>query len=185
MHRFIWLGLLIGMASCSALKEAVEGEDETTEDPADGTADEGTADEGEVVNTDHYMEIRSKVMVELYTTNDDGQREFLSWDEAVGPVGEFPFGSIFVAAYRPEDEGREHYFDEHTVTRPRVTGDTYRLQVDPEATEAINIYATLDVRSDGIVGSAEPLGIHPDSIEVEAYGEMTNADLVILVDWDH
>ena len=184
MHRFIWLGLLIGMASCSALKEAVNGEDEATEDPTDGTADEGSADEGEVVNTDHYMEIRSKVMVELYTTNDDGQREFLSWEEAVGPVGEFPFGSIFVAAYKPEDEGREHYFDEHTVTRPRVTGDTYRLQVDPEATEAINIYATLDVRSDGIVGSAEPLGIHPDPIEVEAYGEMTNADLVILVDWD-
>jgi|TARA_B110000495_G_C22977906_1_gene574550 hypothetical protein len=184
VHRFIWLGLLIGMTSCSALKEAVNGEDETTEDPTDGTADEGSADEGEVVNTDHYMEIRSKVMVELYTTNDDGQREFLSWDEAVGPVGEFPFGSIFVAAYKPEDEGRQHYFDEHTVTRPRVTGDTYRLQVDPEATGVINIYATLDVRSDGIVGSAEPLGIHPDPIEVEAYGEMTDADLVILVDWD-
>ena len=184
MHRFIWLGLLVGMVSCSALKKAVEGEDETTGDQTDGTADEGAADEGEVVNTDHYMEIRSKIMVELYTTNDDGQREFLSWDEAVGPVGEFPFGSIFVAAYKPEDEGRENYFDEHTVTRPRVTGDTYRLQVDPEATGTINIYATLDVRSDGIVGSAEPMGIHPDPIKVEAYGEMTDADIVILVDWD-
>ncbi len=57
VHRFIWLGLLIGMASCSALKKAVEGEDETTEDQTDGTADEGAADEGEVDNTDHYIRL--------------------------------------------------------------------------------------------------------------------------------
>ena len=177
-------GLLCLVTCSSEGKQAdtgASGGDDTVVPDDGGTADGGVDEEPD---TEHYMQIKARVQVELYTTNDDGGREFLSWDEAVGPVGEFPFGSIFVAAYRPEDEGREHYFDQHTVTRPRVTGDVYRLDVDPEATETINIYATLDVRADGVVGSEEPMGIHPDPITVEAYAESTDANIVILVDWD-
>jgi len=70
------------------------------------------------------------------------------------------------------------------VTRPRTDGDYYRLKIDPAAAAEVNLFATLDVRSDGIVGSAEPIGIHPDTIQVEAYVENTDANLVILVDWD-
>lgn len=177
------IGLLCLVTCSSDGKQADTGASETDEQstldgdgPTDGSEEE--------VNTDHYMQIKARVQVELYTTNEDGGREFMSWDDAVGPVGEFPFGSIFVAAYKPEDEGRENYFDQHTVTRPRVTGDYYRLDVDPEATDSINIYATLDVRGDGVVGSEEPMGIHPDPIVVEAYAEATDANIVILVDWD-
>lgn len=180
--RLFWL---LGLVTCSSDGKKVDTGASSSQTEA--SADEGNPtdepDEDEP-STEHFMEIKARVQVELYTTNDDGGREFLSWDEAVGPVGEFPFGSIFVAAYRPEDEGRENYFDQHTVTRPRVTGDLYRLEVDPEQTDSINIYATLDVRGDGIVGSEEPMGIHPDPIVVEAYGEQSEANIVILVDWD-
>ena len=67
-------------------------------DKKDGAADQGSSggdgagEEGEEdINTDHYMVIRSEVMVELYTTNDEGVREFKEWEEAVGIGGDFPF----------------------------------------------------------------------------------------------
>ena len=180
-----WFGLLCLVACTSAEKQSDSGSPAASNGASAGAVADGTGAAGEEAeNIDHYMQVRARVQVELYTTNESGGREFLSWDDAVGPVGEFPFGSVFVAAYRPEDEGLESYFDQHTVTRPRVTGDVYRLDVDPEAADSINIYATLDVRGDGVVGSAEPMGIHPDPIAVEAYGEVTDADVVILVDWD-
>ena len=138
----------------------------------------------EDVDTDHYMVVRSKVMVELYTTDEVGVRSFMSWEDAVGIGGEFPFGSIFVAAYLPGTDGREFYFDQDTVTRPRVDGDFYRLEINPERASAVNIYASLDVRGDGIVGSEEPMGVHPNEIPVEAYGSFDSGNIVILVDWE-
>ncbi len=180
--RLFGLLCLVTCTSGDSQKDTSSAASETETTGEANPDDGGPEDEGP--NTDHFMEIKARVQVELYTTNEAGGREFLSWDDAVGPVGEFPFGSVFVAAYRPDDEGREDYFDQHTVTRPRVTGDMYKLDIDPEAVDAVNIYATLDVRGDGVVGSNEPMGIHPDPIPVEAYGSLTDANVVILVDWD-
>ncbi len=167
----------------SKKKDAETADDAVVEESSDGgeTSDEEVEDDA---NTDHYMTVRSEVMVELYTTDEEGVRQFLPWDDAVGIGGEFPFGSIFVAAYLPGTDGREFYFDQHTVTRPRVGGDFYRLEIDPERTGAINIYASLDVRGDGIVGTDEPMGVHPNEITVEAHGSFEDGDIVILVDWD-
>ncbi len=183
--------MLVAVA-CSAPNGEKSSEDEATEDSTieqSGSDQDnggfGGEDGGEEVDEDaDWMTIRSRVQVDLYTTDDDGARTFLSWDDAVGPAGEFPFGSIFVAAYTPGAEGTENYIAQHTVTRPRTTGDYYRLSIDPERAGQVNLFATLDVRSDGIVGSAEPMGIHPDSVQVEAFVELTDTDLVILVDWD-
>ncbi|MEC9391014.1 MAG: hypothetical protein VX944_13155, partial [Myxococcota bacterium] len=134
-----WLGLLCLVACTSAEKQSDSGSSAAPDDGSPGTvADGSTVSDDEAENIDHYMQIRARVQVELYTTNESGGREFLSWDDAVGPVGEFPFGSVFVAAYRSDDEGLESYFDQHTVTRPRVTGDVYRLDVDPDAVDSIN-----------------------------------------------
>jgi hypothetical protein len=182
-----WIILPVFLVSCTqsgAGKKVDSDKEESSTEPVFGGGS-GADEEGEEdVNTDHYMTIRSEVMVELYTTNDEGVREFFPWDDAVGIGGEFPFGSIFVAAYLPGTDGREFYFDQHTVTRPRVGGDFYRLEIDPERTAAVNIYASLDVRGDGIVGSEEPMGVHPNEVPIEAYGAFDSGDIVILVDWD-
>ena len=179
--------LLMGVLACTA---GTKGDDEEKEDGAgDETSPDGDEDgdadaDGGPEDDADWMTIRSRVQVELYTTNEDGGRQFLAWEDAVGPAGEFPFGSIFVAAYVPDEGGSEQYIAQHTVTRPRTDGDFYRLKVDPGAASTVNIFATLDVRGDGIVGSEEPLGIHPDPVVVEAFLEHTDADLVVLVDWD-
>ncbi len=185
-----WALILVPLVVLSCTKPAADKKDkeesseEVTPGGGSGGAESGDDAVEEDDNTDHYMTIRSEVMVELYTTNDEGVRQFLPWDDAVGIGGEFPFGSIFVAAYLPGSDGREFYFDQHTVTRPRVGGDFYRLEIDPERTSAVNIYASLDVRGDGIVGTEEPMGVHPNEIQIEAYGSFDSGDIVILVDWD-
>ena len=187
MLRWTWLALPVAVFACTNLGDAKKKKSDNSEEVTTGSSDAGGGSEDEVeddINTDHYMTIRSEVMVELYTTDEEGVRKFLPWDDAVGIGGEFPFGSIFVAAYLPGSDGREFYFDQHTVTRPRVGGDFYRLEIDPERTGAVNIYASLDVRGDGIVGTEEPMGVHPNEIRVEAYGSFDSGDIVILVDWD-
>ena len=189
IRGLISVALVACVVACAA---AIKGDDANTGDGDDGdpTADgdidsDGDADaDGGPKDDAHWMTIRSRVKVDLYTTDEDGGRQFLAWEDAVGPAGEFPFGSIFVAAYIPVEDGSEQYIAQHTVTRPRTDGDYYRLLVDPEAASQVNIFATLDVRGDGIVGSGEPIGILPDLITVEAYVEHTDADLIVLVDWD-
>ena len=179
---------MVSLLACTKPSDVAEEEsNDVDEQTAEESPQEGgePEEEGEEeYSTEHYMTVRSEVMVELYTTDEEGVRQFLPWDDAVGIGGEFPFGSIFVAAYLPGTDGREFYFDQHTVTRPRVGGDFYRLEIDPEMTGAVNIYASLDVRGDGIVGTDEPMGVHPNEIPVEAYGSFEDGDIVILVDWD-
>ena len=185
-----WALILVPLVVLSCTKPSADKKEKSddSDEVTTGGGSDGSDGGEEVVeeddNTDHYMTIRSEVMVELYTTNDEGVRQYLPWDDAVGIGGEFPFGSIFVAAYLPGSDGREFYFDQHTVTRPRVGGDFYRLEIDPERTSAVNIYASLDVRGDGIVGTEEPMGVHPNEIQIEAYGSFDSGDIVILVDWD-
>jgi len=190
LRRNFWLWTLI-IVACSApsgKKSSDEANDDVGVEDGTSSSDDDVESEGDtdvgVDEEEDWMTIRARVQVDLYTTDEDDVRTFLSWEDAVGPAGEFPFGSIFVAAYTPGTEGAENYIAQHTVTRPRTDGDYYRLKIDPEKANAVNIFATLDVRSDGIVGSAEPMGIHPDSIPVEAYLEETSTNLVILVDWD-
>ena len=182
-----WAGLFLAVLSCGAPEKG--GEDEESKDETvneetdqDGDADGGVADD--TPDDEHWMTIRARVQVDLYTTDEEGGRQFLSWEDAVGPAGEFPFGSIFVAAVPGEATTVQSTIAQHTVIRPRTGGDYYRLKIDPEAVGSVSVFATLDVRGDGIVGSEEPAGIHPDAIEVVAYQENTEVDLVILVDWD-
>ena len=145
---------------------------------ADADADGGSSDDGDGAN------VRGMITVELYEHDDDGARVYVPWDEAVGEDGDFPFGSIFVAGFRSNEEGVESYYDQYTITRPHTDGDFYALSVDPSATSVVNVYAAIDVRSDGIVGSAEPMGIHPSDIIIEDGTEADDVNVSILIDWE-
>ena len=187
LRRSHWLGLILAALSCAEPKYADTEEGASSAVGGDGVVgvgDAGTSTDDDEEDDEHWRTVRARVQVDLYTTNDEGGREFLSWDDAVGPAGEFPFGSIFVAAIQTESTMVESTVAQHTVIRPRTDGDYYRLKIDPEAAETVSIFATLDVRGDGIVGSGEPSGIYPDALEVVAYAEDTEANIVILVDWD-
>ena len=187
MRLNFWTGLFLAALSCTAPEKAAEDDKAQEETLGDGTTtgtDPDGGAEDDTPDDEHWMTIRARVQVDLYTTDESGSRQFLSWEDAVGPAGEFPFGSIFVAAVAGEATQVQGTVAQHTVIRPRTDGDYYRLKIDPEAANAVSVFATLDVRGDGIVGSEEPSGIHPDAVEVVAYEENTEVNLVILVDWD-
>jgi hypothetical protein len=121
-------------------------------------------------------------MVELYYDEADG-RVHVPWEDVVGESGDFPFGSIFVSAFRTDDAGHETYFDSYTVTRPTIEGDYYSLEVNTDQTDLANVYASLDIRSDGIIASSEPLGVYPEDIVIGDGTEADDVNLSILVDW--
>jgi hypothetical protein len=193
-----FIGLSIGLLSCGEGKRFTDGGDgdaggleggEDGGDEADADADadddddnDDNEDDPDVEETDPAI-VLGTVTVELYIEDDDGERIPYSWDEAVGEGGEFPFGSIFVSAYKSDDAGMERYFDQYTVTRPQIEGDHYLLEVDPNDTSMTNIYASLDIRSDGVISSAEPIGVYPDDIIVSEGTEAGDVNIDIMVDW--
>ena len=71
------------------------------------------------------------------------------------------------------------------MIRPRTDGDYYRLKIDPEAANAVSVFA-LPPRCSWRRRSWGPRSRrrHPDAVEVVAYEENTGVNLVILVDWD-
>ena len=118
MRLKFWTGLFLAALSCSAPDKAADDDktqDDTVEDgttpgaDADGGVDDDTPDD------EHWMTIRARVQVDLYTTDEEGSRQFMSWEDAVGPAGEFPFGSIFVAAVPGEATAVQSTIAQHTV----------------------------------------------------------------------
>jgi len=162
-----------GLASEDGPDEVAPSDDD---DPDDEDIDDPDTDLGEAV-------IRGQVWVELYTEAVDGERSPLSWEDALGEDANFPFGSIFVAAF-DEVDGDKQYFGQHTVIRPSVDGDFYSLDVDPEETDHANVYATLDIRADGILGTGEPIGVYGEDIRIRWGTEADDVDIAIMVNWD-
>ena len=82
--------------------------------------DSGNAtDSGGGEDTMVYASIAGNVSVELYIENDDGEREFLSAEEAYG--SDFPFGAIWVGAYTSNESGVETYYGTDTISYPTTT----------------------------------------------------------------
>jgi hypothetical protein len=118
------------------------------------------------------------VQVEVYTYDSRGEIETLDWAEAYGD--DFPFGSIFVAAYTLDEEsGVITYLDEYVIRSPDPEGNRYELRVDPAAPD-VRVYAVLDYWGDGILGSNEPIGVYPDVVPVTAGAETSGIDIDIL-----
>jgi hypothetical protein len=152
---------------------------------SDGAEDEDEDEDDSDIDDDkddRDAMIRGRVWVELYTDDAAGDRQPLSWEEALGEDASFPFGSIFVAAF-DELDGDKTYFDQHTVIRPSVDGDYYSLQLDPADTDTANVYATLDIRADGILGSGEPIGVYGEDIRIRRGTEADDVDISIMVNW--
>lgn len=182
------LSLGFALVACGTDKRYGSGDgdgdglsDDEPSDPKDEDEDEEDEleDEDDEVDNAH---IRGTVIVELYYDEAEG-RVPVPWEDVVGESGDFPFGSIFVSAFRTGDDGRETYFDSYTVTRPTIEGDFYSLEVNPELTDLSNVYAALDIRSDGIIATSEPLGVHPEDIIITSGTEADDVNIAILVDW--
>jgi hypothetical protein len=184
-------GLSLAFVACGTDKrygsgdgdgDGLSGDDADDSDDSDDDADD---DDDDLVDDDddaNSAHIRGMIIVELYYDDADG-RVPVPWEEVVGESGDFPFGSIFVSAFRTGEDGRETYFDSYTVTRPTIEGDFYSLEVNPEQTDLSNVYAALDIRSDGIIATSEPLGVYPEDIIITSGTEADDVNISIMVDW--
>jgi hypothetical protein len=103
----------------------------------------------------------------------------VDWAEAYGE--DFPFGSIFVAAFTiDETTGAATFHDEYVIREPSPEGDTYSLTVDPDDAESVTVYAVLDYSNDGILASNEPTGVYPTSVVLLSGSEVSDVDIDIL-----
>ncbi|MSQ03197.1 MAG: hypothetical protein EXR71_15120 [Myxococcales bacterium] len=134
-------------------------------------------------NTDNGIEdgiITGTVQVELYTYDAAGEMVWQEWEPVYGD--DFPFGAIFVAAYKLDEESFSMaYLDQYVVRSPDPEGNTYELQVDPADASSVRVFAVLDYWADGILATTEPMGIWPDVIDVVAGAEVTGVDVDIPV----
>ncbi len=163
-----------------------ESEDVTNK--PDGLADPDTssgleeipADSGDTNNSTADGTITGTVQVELYTYDAVGELVWQEWEPVYGD--DFPFGAIFVAAYKLDEESFSMaYLDQYVVRSPDPEGNTYELQVDPVDASSVRIFAVLDYWADGILATTEPMGIWPDVIDVVAGAEVSGVDVDIPV----
>ena len=138
----------------------------------------GGDDSGEESAGKVKASLSGTVEVQLYTYDDDGELQFISWEDAYG--GSFPFGSIWVTAYTDDGSGDERYYGSYAVHGPDTAPNPWDIDVKLDESEEIRLYAQLDYWKDGILGSNEPLGIYPDAILIEDGDEHTDLAITIL-----
>lgn len=150
----------------------------------DSGQNNGTDDSGDNNNGSGDVEAKLKgtVTVQLYTYDDDGELEFISFEDAYG--GTFPFGSIWVTAYEDDGAGKETYHGSYAVHGPSTDPNDWEIEVELDESKELRLYAQLDYWKDGILGSNEPLGIYPDAIVVEDGDEHEGLDITILAPYD-
>lgn len=164
---------LFGLAACVGPTDKPEDTAEPMEDSG-GLVDSG--DTGEDPTGDGT--ISGTVQVELYSYDDEGELIWQEWEPLYGD--EFPFGAIFVAAYRLDDESLSmNYIDQYVIRSPDPEGNTYELTVDPEDAEQVRVYALLDYWADGILASNEPMGIWPEVIDITPGATESGVDIDI------
>jgi len=140
-----------------------------------------SADSGGDEDTTVHASISGNVSVELYIENDDGDREFLSAEEAYG--SDFPFGAIWIGAYTSNETGVETYYGTDTISYPSTTGDDYYIPLEMESSRELMVYAVMDYWQDGIINPDDPVGIWPDEILIEQDTNATAIDITILVEY--
>lgn len=182
------LALLLSCGDKEAPSDTSDvGDDDTGKDDTD--TDDGDTDD--TADTDEPEEpvqaaATGVVRVQLYTEDDDGERTFISWDDAYG--GSYPFGSIFLTTYTEGKSGDVDYHGSTVVEAASVdpsNGNPYEITVNLSEEGEVNLYASLDYWGDGIIGTGEPIGVYPDAIEVVDGEELDGLDITILVPyWD-
>ncbi len=161
------------------------GGDAGTDGGADGGSGDGGADGGSGDGGTEFISgtVTGTVDVQFFTEADDGEREYIAWADTPW-AKDFPFGSIFVAATQDNDAGGLTYRGNATVLSPSVEGDLYTMNVALPEDGEVQVYATLDLYGDGILSTDEPFGIYPGIVLVEDGGDVGNANITILVDYD-
>ncbi len=123
--------------------------------------------------------ISGTVIVQLYTYDDDGELEYVSFEDAYG--GAFPFGAVWVTSYRPNgDGGVATYTGAETFHNPSTTGDAFQITARLEEEGEIRLFAMLDYWNDRVLGSSEASGIYPDAVDCTDGSTHTDVDITIL-----
>jgi hypothetical protein len=175
----VGLLVLLGLGGCEGIfSGGVWGNDPAwNDDELDGDADTDVDADTDTDDASGTGTILGTVSVQLFRESSTGDTELVSWEE-YGP--NFPFGAIFVAAYTVvEETGGLSFHDQDVIATPSVSGDTYTLSVDRAEATSVYVYATLDYASDGVIGSAEPVGIYPETVLVLENDGVSGVDIVI------
>ncbi len=172
--------LLFLVAAGCEVTAVIDEDPKEGSDPTDDTAglEEIPGDSGDPDDVSNLGEVSGQVQVEIYGTDENGDLYWIDWEEAYGD--DFPFGSIFVAAYTVEAETEVMSFlDQYVIRSPDPEGNSYSMQVDPTVADTVRVYAVLDYWGDGILAPNEPMGIWPDEVAVTAGVEVTDIDITI------
>lgn len=157
----------------------------TTDDSNPGGMDSGAAGDDTGNGGEVHGELRGTVTVQLYTYDDDGELEYLSWEDAYDDA--WRFGSIWVTAYQDDGNGHETYHGSDAILGPQTGPNEYEISVDLDEATELRLYAQVDYWGDGILGSGEPMGIYPDAVLVQhgdAHGDLDISILAPYYDFD-
>ncbi|MCP4810083.1 MAG: hypothetical protein GY913_20270 [Proteobacteria bacterium] len=177
--RILSLGL-IGLSACIGGKHGHDSGDEgdSGNGLSEDSGEENNEDSGEVeVEVDGTL--TGNITVQLYTYDDDGELEYLSWEDAYSDT--WMFGGIWVTAYSEKEDGGNDYHGSQALLAPSTGPNAYAIDVGLEQPTEVRLYAQVDYWGDGILGSSEPLGIHPDSVLVQDGDTHGDLDITILV----
>ena len=150
-------------------------------DDTSGTDDTvGTSDDtGVVVSDEVTCTINGTVTVQLYTYDDDGELEYVSFDDAYG--GAFPFGAVWVTSYTPDGNGGvASYTGAKTFHNPSPAGDAFEITATLDQAGEVRLFGELDYWNDRVLGSSEPTGIHPDAVDCTDGLVHNDVDITIL-----
>jgi hypothetical protein len=184
IRALVWTGLCAGLMVGCGDKDptpdtASVGDDDTGETDTD--TDDTDTDDTEEPDEPVQATAEGVVRVQLYTEDEDGERTYVSWDEAY--KGSYPFGAIFLTAYTEGKSGDIDYHGSTVVTAAEITPDTgnaYSITVNLTEEGEVNLYAALDYWNDGIIGTDEPIGVYPDEIEIVTDETLEGLDITIL-----
>ena len=79
MRLKFWTGLFLAALSCSAHDKVAEDSNSQNETVEDGSTPDADADGGiddDTPDDEHWMTVRARVQVDLYTTDEEGSRQF-------------------------------------------------------------------------------------------------------------
>ena len=179
MQTSAMAGLTLLLASSCTNKRDNSTDTSGLSDTTDGGSGWTPTDDTDTDETVNGM-ISGTVRLQLYTET-DGIREYLDWDET---YGEYPFGSVFIAAYTEGASGDRGYPGTTAIgyaDLDLVDGSPYEIPIKLSQPTPLRVYAAVDYWRDGILGSSEPEGRYPAEITLEHEDVFDGADITVLV----
>ncbi len=154
----------------------------------DGAADGGSVDDGGSTDSGAgdsaepepiHGTVTGRITVELY---DYQTGDAVSWDD----YKSFPFGPIFVAAYKEvtDDKGETslEYKGQTSLLTPTPSsdGDEYEVNVTLQVDGNVHFYAALDWDGDTVIGTDEPRGVYPSAVAIKDGSTTEDVDMTIV-----